>query len=273
MSAVVPELALLDRVERRVLGAFRCVDATTRASLHLPLRLVTPPGTRIARNRSGLFVIHDWPPLDTHTQAFAEAPATPLPGSQPLSLSVSDPLGHYLSRRVRLALPRNADAAMAADPASIFVPVEVPMFPSGTASVGANWAGLRVSLRDTGSDDALGGVLLRVLSGGQVLARGLSDWRGEALVPVAGIPVTTWSAGPGDVVVTEIDATLEAYFDPASATRVARAQVLAGRSPDVLPLVDPVAIEDARAGLPQASVAISLAAGRPLHVSLGIDVP
>jgi hypothetical protein len=43
--------------------------------------------------------------------------------------------------------------------------------------------------------------------------------------------------------------------------------------PSVLPLVDPAAIETARAGYPQASAVVSLAAGRPLHISLGIDLP
>jgi hypothetical protein len=92
-------------------------------------------------------------------------------------------------------------------------------------------------------------------------------------VPVAGIPVTTWSTEPGAVIVTQIDATLEAFFDPSSASRTPMADVQAGRTPQQLPRVDPVAIEAARAGLPQASVLVSLAAGRPLHVSLGIAVP
>jgi len=43
--------------------------------------------------------------------------------------------------------------------------------------------------------------------------------------------------------------------------------------PPVLPLVDPAALETARAGLPQASAVVSLAAGRPLHVALGIVLP
>lgn len=261
-----------DRVERRVLGALRCVDATTGAPLDVPLNVVAPANARIARNRSGLFVIHDWAPLAAHVAAFAEAPALPALGSQVLTLSFNDPLGHYLPRSFSVNLPRDADPANANNPNSIFMPLDVPMFPSGTGRVGANWAALRVSLHEIGSNDALGGVLLRVVSEGQVIARGVSDWRGEALVPVAGIPVTTWSTNPGDVIVTQIEASLEAYFDPASAVRTALVDVRAGRAPAALPLVDPAAIEDARAGLPQASVVVSLAAGRPLHVSLGIEV-
>lgn len=272
-NTALRSLRELERVERRVLGALRCVDATTGALMDIPLRLDAPADARIQRNLSGLFVVHEWAPLAAHGAAFASAPATPLPGTHRLTLRLSDPLGGYLPRTVGMALPRDADPAHAAQDNSIFRPQEVAMYPASNARLGANWAALSVSLFATGSSDALGGVLLRVLSGGEVIARGLSDWRGEALVPVAGIPVTTWSTEPGSVVVTQIEARLEAYFDPASGLRSPLAAVQAGRAPSSLPLVDPEAIESARAGLPQASVAISLAAGRPLHISLGIDIP
>ena len=78
---------------------------------------------------------------------------------------------------------------------------------------------------------------------------------------------------PGDVIVTQIPAELQAVADPASVVRTPQAVVQLGRVPSALPLVDPVAIETARAGLPQASAVVSLAAGRPLHISLGIDLP
>ncbi len=274
MSALLLQpLQELDRVERRVLGALRCVDATTGAPLTQPLRLEAPANARIQRNRSGLFVIHNWAPLAAHSDAFANAPAVPAPGTLTMNLVVFDPLGQYLPRRVQVALPRDADPANADAADSLFQPVEVAMYPACSARVGANWAALSVSVRDAGSDDALGGVLLRVLSAGQVLARGLTDWRGEALVPVAGIPVTTWSAAPGDVIVTQIVASLEAIADPASLTRTPQARVAAGRAPSPLPLVDPAAIETARAGLLQASAVVSLAAGRPLHVSLAVPLP
>jgi hypothetical protein len=273
MSFVLETSRELDRVERRVLGALRCVDATTGAPLNQALRVEAPAGARILRNRSGLLVIHEWAPLADHAAAFVSAPAGPPVGLLALTLTVADPLGQYLSRLVRVELPRDANPANAALPGSLFRPLTVPMYPASTGRIGANWAALSVSLRDAGSGEALGGVLLRVVSGGQVLARGLSDWRGEALVPVAGIPVTTWSAGPGDVIVTQIEATLEAIADPAGVTRTPQAQVISGHAPSSQPLVDPVAIETARAGLPQASAVVSLAAGRPLHVSLGIALP
>jgi hypothetical protein len=272
MSFVLETSRELDRVERRVLGALRCVDATTGAPLRYALRVDAPAGARIQRNRSGLFVIQEWAPRADHATAFLNpSPGAPM-GLLSFTLALSDPTGHYLPRLVRVELPRDASPANVELPGSLFRPLQVPMYPSCIGRLGPNWAALSVSLSAAGSGDALGGVLLRVVSDGQVLARGLSDWRGEALVPVAGIPLSTRSAGPGDVIVTQIDATVEAIADPASVTRTPQADVISGRTPSVRPLVDPVALESARAGLPQASVPVSLAAGRPLHVSLGIPL-
>lgn len=273
MSFVFEHSRELERVERRVLGALCCVDATTGAPLNQPLRIGAPAGVRIQRNRSGLFVVHDWKPLGSHTASFLNAPDEPGVGSVPLTITVSDPSGQYLSRLVQIDLPRGASTANAALPESLFQPHRVAMYPSSAGRLGANWAALRVNVRDLGDGQAIGGALLRVLNGSQVLARGQSDWRGEALVPVAGIPVTTWSAEPGDVIVTQIEVTVEAIAEPASLTRTSQLDVAAGRAPLLLPLVDPVAIETARAGLPQASTVVSLAAGRPLFVSLEIPLP
>ncbi len=263
----------VERVERRVLGALRCVDATTGAPLDRPLRVQAPEGARIQCNRSGLWVIHEWERLAHHAATFAEPPDDVAVGSLTLTLTVSDPLGHYLPRLVRVDLPRDADPANADQPDSLFSPLTVPMYPSATGRVGSNWACLSVSVFELSSGDALGGVLLRVVAAGAVRALGLSDWRGEALVPVAGIPVTTWSTEPGDVIVTQMSAELQAVADPVSVVRTPQGAVQMGRSPSVLPVVDPSAIESAREGLPQASALIGLAAGRPLHISLGIDLP
>ena len=83
-------------------------------------------------------------------------------------------------------------------------------------------------------------------------------------MPVAGVPITTWSTEPGAVVVTEIPASLECYFDAVTGTRTAAADVRAGIVPGRLPLPDPQAIENGRAALPQSIVPVVLAAGRAL---------
>jgi len=271
MSFVLETSRELDRVERRVLGALRCVDATTSAPLRYALRIDAPAGARIQRNRSGLFVIQEWAPPVDHATAFLGPPPGPA-DMLSLTVGISDPTGHYLPRLVRVELPRDASPSGTALPGSLFRPLQVPMYPSCIGRLGPNWAALSLSVREIDGGEALGGVLLRVVSAGQVLARGLSDWRGEALVPVAGIPVTTGLAGPCDVITTQIEARVEAFADPAGVTRTPQADVIAGRAPPVRPLVDPVAIEAARARLPQASAVVGLVAGRTLHVSLGIPL-
>lgn len=266
------QLRELERFERRVLGALRLVDGATGAPLDLPMQ-VTAPEARIQRNRSGLYVIAQWATLAEHEESFAAPPVTPLVGDETLSVSINDPAGRYLPRSIDVDLPRDAVPANAANAASLFRPVDVPMYPSGIAPVVGNWAAVRVSLTEAGSGDALGGALLRVMRDGNVIARGLTDWRGEALVPVVGIPVTTWSTEPDAVIVSEISATLEAAFDANSGVRTSAADLAAGRTPAVLPVVNPDDLEDAFAGLPQADAPVMLAAGRPLHVSLQITLP
>ncbi|MBV2264867.1 MAG: hypothetical protein KUL79_15135 [Thauera sp.] len=259
----------LERVEWRVLAALRPIDAVTGATIVAPLR-VTAAGARIARNRSGLYVIHEWPALATHAAAFDAPPALPAPGSLALTVSVADAAGQYLPRLARIALPR---APAAAGENSLFSALAVALHPAPTARLGINWCALRVSLAHRASGDALGGALLRVVAGDAVLARGLSDWRGEALVPVAGIPVTTWSEDEDAVVVSHVAATLEAIFDPDAGTRTPLAEVRSGRPPPRLPQVDPDDIESRRVLLPRAQQDISLAARGALNLNLGLDLP
>jgi len=251
----------LERVERRVLAALRCIDAGTRVQIETPLQ-VRIEGARVQRNRSGLYVIVQADALAAHADAFDAPPPSPDLASVPLQVSIDDAGGRYLPRRAEILLPRDPARTSAGAPGPLFQAIELPLFPAATAPVGANWAVLRVSVREQVSGDALGGVLLLARANGQVLARALTDWRGEALLPVPGVPVTTWSDDPHAVVVTELAAQLEWVFDPAAGTRVPAADVRAGRAPAVLPLVDPDALEADRLTLPHATLAVTLAAGR-----------
>ena len=264
--------AFRERVDRRVLGALRCVDATTLMPIDDPLA-VSAPGVRLLRNHSGLYVIQSWTRLPSHEDAFEAPPAAPPVGSESLVLDVRDPSGRYLSRRVAIALPRDPTPANLDLPGSLFRAVDVPMYPAPSAPTGANWVELRATVRETGTGDALGGALLRVVSAGTVLARGLTDWRGEAFVPVAGVPITTWSTEPGAVVVTEIPASLECYFDAAMGARTPAADVRAGIAPVSRPLPDPQEIENRRAALPQSIVPVVLGAGRAVSAAISVTVP
>lgn len=262
----------LERIEWRVLGALRFVDAATGVPVERNLR-VEAPGATLVRNRSGLYVIRHWDALATHESEFLAPPATPAPGSQSLSVSVTDPAGGYLPVAAQIPLPRVSDPAQAQAANSLFQPAVVPLYLAASAPVGPNWAVLRVSLTEAASGDALGGALLHVRVNGTVLGRGLTDWRGEALVPVLGVPVTTFSEDENAVVISEINVGLHAAFDPASGRRAPAAQVRAGRPPAALPLVDPAALEAAFNDLPHTQLALSIAARRSQSVSLSLELP
>lgn len=266
------QLRELERVERRFLGALRFVDATTLATIDDPL-IVSAPGARLTRNRAGLYIIRSWTTLAAHEDAFSEPPALPPVGNETLGIEVRDPGGRYLSRRVAIALPRDPSPARAGEANSLFQAIDVAMYASASAPVSANWVELRASVHETASGDALGGALLRVVSDARVLARGITDWRGEALVPVAGVPVTTWSTEPGAVVVTEIAASLECYFDPAAGSRTPAANVRAGLAPDRPALPDPDVVERVRGTLAQTLTPVVLAAGRSIAVAVRVTVP
>lgn len=259
----------LERLEWRVLGALRPIDGTTGIGLRGRLE-ITGAGARIARNRSGLYVIHEWSRLASHAAVFEAPPDMPAPGSERLEITLRDPVGRYLPRLASIALPRDPQA-VGAD--SLFVPVDVPLYPSAASGLGTNWTAVRASITDNADGAALGGALLRVVAGTSVLARGMSDWRGEALVPVVGVPVTTWSEDEEAVVVTSIAATIEVYFDPAVGTRTPIADVRAGRPPAAAPLVDPADLEARRAALPTMQQNLSLAARGALNLNLGLDLP
>jgi hypothetical protein len=271
----------LERVEQRVLGALRCIDAATGSAIDGTLDIATldAPAARLVRNRSGLIVIHEWPPLADHASAFEQAPALPAVGSQTLRLAIRDPAGRYLPRIVGIALPRApADA--------LFLPREVALYPAASAATGANWSLLRISVADTVSGDPLGGALLRVIRNGVVLARGLSDGRGEALVAVVGVPVTTFSEDENAVVVSRIEVSLDACWDPrpgldSSGLRTPLAALRDGRQPPATPLIDPESLEAAALAdldpdapiLARAALSLSIAARETLPRRLTITVP
>jgi hypothetical protein len=263
----------LERVEQRVLGAIRCIDAATGMPIAAALKVVGTPDAEIFRNRSGLYVISRYDPLAAHNDAFTAPPALPALASVVLSLTVRDPAGIYLARTAEIRLPRDPRPENAGTPESLFNPVDIELYRSPAAPLGANWVALRVSLTEQDSGDALGGALLRVRSNGRTLARGLSDWRGEALVPVVGVPITTWSDHADAVVVTAIDAILEVFFDPtAGGVRTPAAQVAAGRLPANAPSPDPARIEANPAAI-RTQAAIRLVTGRPLTLSVTLDLP
>jgi hypothetical protein len=243
-------------IEHRVLGAVRFVHAVTGGKVADGL-VVRSETAVLRRNRSGLWVIWNAPGLEAHTEVFDQPPDLPALGSVTFSLTVSDPLRRYLPRAAAIPLPRDPTVAQAHSAGSLFQPVDVPLYLTSVASISPGWAVIRAHVKNAGTGAPLVSALVRVLrvSNGQVVARGMSDDRGEALLVVPGIPVTTFNVGVGPVLATEIDVTVEAIFDPVAGT-----------------FTDPDAVES-RVGLPSASSPRKLAAGRTLALELAVTVP
>ncbi len=248
---------IVESLARRVLAALRVVDGVTGQPVLSPLS-VSGEGSIWVRNRRGLYVLVGAAGLESHQDVLLEPPADPALGSVTLVVNVVDPSGIYVSRKQSIKLPRDPNPVHAGDSPSLFQPIESRLYPSPKAPISSAWAVIRATVSREGSEQKLGGALIRVLrtSDGEVLARGLSDTRGEALVAVPGIPVTTWETSPGPVMGTEVDVQVEVVVDPA-----------AGDVPD------PDALEDNRASLPKGQVAVKLASGRTVVRGLTVAFP
>jgi hypothetical protein len=227
-------------------------------------RDVSGEGIRLTRNLRGLYVLSLVAGLETHETSFAAPPKSPGVGGLRRTMTVSDPSGRFLPRRHTLRLPLDPDPAHADQPGSLFQPIDVPLYPSPAALVAPGWSVIRATVVRQGSGEPLPGALLRVVrtSDSKVLARGVSEWRGatvgEGMVAVAGVPITTWGDVDQPVVVNEVPATLEVFFDP---------QFDPARDTP-----DPDRLEAARAGLPSATASLKLASGRGLAKTLAVAV-
>jgi len=248
---------MIESLTRRVLAALRVVDGVTGQQILSPLS-VSGAGTVWVRNRRGLYVLMGMPGLEAHQDTLLSPPTDPVVGSVSVVVDVHDMGSTYLPRRQTIRLPRDPDPANVGDDSSVFRPIDCRLYLSPSASMSSAWAVIRSTVVRGGSEQGLGGALIRVLraSDGQVLARGLSDVRGEAMVAVPGIPVTTWEAAPGPVMGTEVDVQIEVVFDPAG-----------GEVPD------PDHLEANRATLPNGQTAMKLASGRTVVRKLTVAIP
>jgi hypothetical protein len=247
----------LEQVDRRLLGALRFVDATTQMPVTSPLT-VGSDSASVLRNGTGLFIIRSAVGLEGHSDAFQQPPASPPIGSVAVTVTVADHSGQFLQRQCNVALPRDPDPSHAAQANSLFVPTEFRLFPAPAAPTLAAWATVRAHVTRKTTSTPLSGVLIRVTrtSDSQLLASGLSDSRGEALVAMAGIPVITFDSGAGPVIAKATEVSIQAIFDPNG-----------GAFPD------PDALEKNKGSLPSTTVSGSLSSGGVLVVDLSIAVP
>lgn len=304
MNLAAPPLRLVESVDRRVLGAFQLVDATTRLPLILPanaeVRRVSiierqPDGTvteiqpvsaaagtvPIRQNRRGRFVIFGAPLFDRYVSEFTE-PTTPALLAAPrrrlrLQIDLTGLGPHHLPRTFAIDLPRALDRA-AAD--SVFVPQSVELFRSPAAPCRASWAVLRVRVVRAGTGAPLPGVLIRIFRrprqpGDLAIGAGLSEWRdsrlrGEALVPVAGLP--RFLPGAGDTVIEtthpiELEVTRDNAFSGAPGTLPGIDRLPAGIGPGIVrPPLQPAG--SVLHVLRPATPSLAIAAGQELAVEL-----
>lgn len=216
---------ILEACDQRILAALRCVDGVTGVPIIDPVQ-VSGAGLGLIRNRRGLYVIHSAPgfaALNGYTATFTEPPVAPPSGhTWPVSLrlQISDPTGRYLPREVQLRVPRTASVT-AED--SLFRAADVALFPSPTAATTCGWAVIRATVlgKASGPGDRpqrLPWAWIRVVresNGSNGFLRSpafaLADWRGEALIAVAGLPVTTWDGT--STLAAQVSVRLEVVFD------------------------------------------------------------
>jgi hypothetical protein len=236
---------VVETSERRVLGAFRLVDAVTRLPIGGPATvearsLVLPgvPGetrlgagsVRLLQNRAGMHVVLSAPFFETYTSTFDDPQAPPEAQAGPIRvrLAVLDAGVHYLPQQFEMRVPRSLDPS---DEDSVFEPQAVGLFRAPSAPAQDGWAVLRVRVTQGATQSPLPGVLVRVFrsprgAADAPIGAGMTDWRGaargEALVPVTGIQ--RFRPGAGDDViereqVLELEATRDSGFT-ASATQL-----------------------------------------------------
>jgi hypothetical protein len=139
------------------------------------------------------------PGLEHHTTQFNSPPEDIPLGDIELEIALHDPFWYYLPRYATINVPRDFRSENDQHSNSLFQPIKVAMYCSPQYPVVANWSGIRVSLwcnlYNSGKQQPIAGALLRVMrkEDDKLLASGLSDKRGEALVVVPGIPITNFN--------------------------------------------------------------------------------
>lgn len=215
-------LMMTEQSDRRILAAIRCVDSITHRPIRAPLQL-SGPGSRFIRNRSGDYILLTAPGFEaySHTFRLEALPAAPPPTT--LDITLIDPSNYYLPRKFSLSLPRSAEPT--ADDA-LFKTLTVPLYPSPLASKNPGWAVLRTSIVNA-SRQPLPWTLMEIIpdlvqSGSSASLLAQADWRGEALITVPDIPVSTWATATdtADAPVTtqSINIQINLFFDASQVT-------------------------------------------------------
>lgn len=234
MNAGLETVATLETVDRRVLGAFVCIDAITGTRVMQPLGVVTAAWT-VRPNRSAVYVVFSGAGYDSLTAQFVLRGTWPV--AEGFEVVLHDPTRRYLARRVTVHAPMSvpiigpSPGGVAPNPAvatalgtagAIFNPQRVLLYAAPSAPVGPSWSTIHASVVRQGSSPAVGlPAVLRVVrqSDGVLLSSGQTDANGEALLAVAGLTMQPSTSTTGPVMVATVAVTVTAYVDPASLTQ------------------------------------------------------
>lgn len=188
---------MLDRLVIRTLGGIRPVDHVTGLP---PVRatqgfLIESPELRFALTRGGIWHIRSAPGFEAYTRAFDPVPA---PAAAEFTFTISDPAGQFLPVAGRINLPRDAAPGAVANRVDTPLDVALPSAPGRRVATG--WTPLRVSVTDQAGAGLRGALIVATdTAAGAEIGWGLTDPRGEALLPLAGIPLLRVVApDPGD---------------------------------------------------------------------------
>jgi hypothetical protein len=256
---------VIENVDRRVLGAFVCVDAITGNSV-VPAIPVTAPQWTVTPNRSGIYVIFNGPNFNSLTDQFIPSGAWPAPVS--FEVSLQDPSLRYLPRRAKVQAPLAVPAypPVPTPPTGVFAPQQIPVYPSPAGVIGPNWASIHasVTLQGTTPPQGLPWAVLQVVqnSDSTVLATGQTDANGEALLAVVGLTVQANTGGTGPVTVSTVAATITAYFDPSVLSQPA----------GWIPNPDDILTNLSNPALKSSSQAVELSSGQEMAMSFAITV-
>ncbi len=183
----------MERIESRALAAIRLLDAETLRPVADPITL-SGEGLRILRNTSGLLVVAAAPGFADYTEHF-EPPEIPPPPT-PFTLVASDASRRYLDRSFTLVLPRSTTPPPPGQPLpadSVFRPVDVTLYPSPLMRPSVRSAVVRLRVEDAHGRPLSDALVSLALAAPNIERWGLSNHNGDALIPIAGIPVANWS--------------------------------------------------------------------------------
>ncbi len=257
-----------ENCDHRVLGGFQCVDAITNASIVDPLK-VSSTQLWLRANHSGVYAVWDAPNLRKYTSF---DPLLPWPTPTPFEIAIEDPRLRYLPRRCSVQVPQplptaptspTAPFTVSSSSAVSYGPQLVTLYRGPAASVAPNWAVVRASVSSNAANPVpLRWAVLQVLNGTTVMATGMADINGQALLAVSGLGLQLSQVASGPVTEQTTPATVQAWFDP----------TILSQPPGWLPDPDAILQQIPGGSLKTASASILFGPGQTVFVPLTVSL-